>query len=208
MSRVMPKNIVIEFDDGSHTSVPIESLPMNIQIDLLRQPFASTPSSAPEKEKFVFLEWDDGWREVIEVDAACTDINRYYVITRPEDMGRLSLNKKDDYPELIEIIRKPMNLKKITFSGTHELALDKSIREGKKTDHFFACNRNGDSLSELKDSFRKALEDEGVSLEELKSKDGNQLRGLFGRMKKRMDIKAGEREQDVFDFMAFFCHEG
>ena len=208
MSRPIPTKMVLEYEDGSSSSSSFEELPGTLQRGILRQPSFSAPSPHPEKEKYVLLEWDDGWKEVIQVDESCKDINRYYVIRRPEEVGRLSLNSSGEYPELIEIIRKPMNLKKITFSGTHELALDKSIREGKKTDHFFACNRNGDSLSELKDSFRKALEDEGVSLEELKSKDGNQLRGLFGRMKKRMDIKAGEREQDVFDFMAFFCHEG
>ena len=59
---------------------------------------------------------------------------------------------------------------------------------------------------ELKKAFRMALEVEGVSEEELKSKDGDQLRDLYGRIKRRMDIKAGQREQDALDFMAFLHH--
>jgi hypothetical protein len=92
-------------------------------LELLRQPFASQPSKTPEQEKYVILEWDDGWREVIQVSAACADINRYYVISRPEDVGRLSLNKEDGYPELIEIVRKPLDLKRITFLNTFQLSL-------------------------------------------------------------------------------------
>jgi hypothetical protein len=206
MSRPVPKKMVLEYEDGSRTSAPFQELPETLQREILRQPCFSTHRPYPEKEKYVLIEWDDGWKEVIQVDECLTEINRYYVITRPEEVGRLSLKSSGEYPELLEIIRKPMNLKKITFSGTHEITLDKSIREGKKTDHLFACNRKGDSLSKLKESLRKALEDEGVSLEALKSKDQNQLRDLFGRMKRTLDIKAGVREQDVFDFLAFLCH--
>lgn len=207
MTRPVPKKMVLEYEDGSRSSASFQELPGTLQREILGQPCFSAPSPHPEKEKYVLLEWDDGWKEVIQVDESFTDINRYYVIRRNEDVGRLSLNSSGEYPELIEIIRKPMNLKRITFSGTHEVALDKSVREGKKTDHLFACNRKGDAFSELKAAFRQALEHEGVSPEELKSKDGNQLRDLFGRVKKSMGIKAGVREQDAFDFMAFLCQK-
>ncbi|MBW1802757.1 MAG: hypothetical protein JRJ85_18725 [Deltaproteobacteria bacterium] len=203
MSRVMPKNMVIEFDDGSQTSVPFESLPMNLRIEILRQPFAGKPSTDPEKDRFVLLEWDDGWKEVIEVDAGCTDINRYYVITRPEDVGRLSLNKREDNPELIEIIRKPTQLQKITFMDTYQLTLDKSIREGKKTDHSYALAKAGDTLSEIRETFKKALEEEGMHIEELQSMDATQARDAYERIRRRMDLKAGQRQQDVYDFLAY-----
>jgi hypothetical protein len=135
MSRPKPVTVHIDFDDDSTCSASFDSLPADLQFDILRQPFASKPSSNPEKERFVLLEWEDGWREVIGVDAACTDINRYYVISRPEDVGRLSLNKGGDYPELIEIIRKPLDLKRIAFTETFHLAPDTSTREGKKVDY-------------------------------------------------------------------------
>jgi hypothetical protein len=205
MSRVMPKTIVIEFDDRSQTSVPFESLPLNIQVEILRQPFASKPSSDPQKEKFVLLAWDDGWKEVIEVDAACTDINRYYVISRPEDVGRLSLNKKDEYPELIEIIRKPKELKKITFMDTYQLSLNKSTREGKKIDHFFTLAKDGDALSEFRDAFMKASAEEGIKIEDLNSMEAAQLQDSYERIRRRMDIKAGQRQQDVYDFIAYLA---
>ena len=82
MPRVMPTKLVVEFDDGTQSAVPFEALPSNLKSEILRQPFAGKPSPNPEKERFLLLEWDDGWKEVFEVDAACTDLNRYYVISK------------------------------------------------------------------------------------------------------------------------------
>jgi hypothetical protein len=148
MPRSKPQKVVIEFGDGSKSEASFETLPSQLQLELLRQPFASQPSKTPEQEKYVILEWDDGW------SAACADINRYYVISRPEDVGRLSLNKEDGYPELIEIVRKPLDLKRITFLNTFQLSLERSDKEGKKIDHFFALSKAGDAISEEMEAFK------------------------------------------------------
>jgi hypothetical protein len=205
MPRVMPTRIVVEFDDGTQSAVPFEALPSNLKSEILRQPFASKPSPNPEKEQYLLLEWDDGWKEVIEVDSACTDINRYYVISRPEEVGRLSLNKEDDYPELIEIIRKPTQLKKITFMDTYKLTPDKSTREGKKIDRFYALAKEGDTISEIKQTFKKALEEEGIHLEQLQSMDATQSQEAYERIRRKMAIKAHQRQQDVHDFLAYLA---
>ena len=201
----MPTRIVVEFDDGTQSAVPFETLPTTLQSEILRQPFATKPSPYPEEERYLLLEWDDGWKEVIEVDATCTDINRYYVISRPEEVGRLSLNKEDDYPELIEIIRKPTRLKKITFTDTKQLTLEKSTREGKKIDHFFALTREGDMLSEMREAFQKALEEEGIQLEELRSMEPADCQNSYERIRRKMAIKAHQRQQDVYDFLAYLA---
>jgi hypothetical protein len=205
MHRSKPEKVVIEFDDGTRTDASFDALPSQLQFELLRQPFASRPSANPEKEKYVLLEWDDGWREVIQVDAACAEINRYYVISRPEDVGRLSLNKVDDYPELIEIVRKPRDLKRITFLDTFQLSLERSDREGKKFDHFFALSKAGDAISEEMEGFRKAVEEEGLDLQDLKSQDPGQQREGYERIRRKMGIKAAHRQQDVYDFIAFLA---
>ena len=72
MSQLKPRRIIVEFDDGSKTEVPFEALPTPLQSEIMRQPFASKLNPEPEKERFVLLEWDDGWKEVFQVDAACT----------------------------------------------------------------------------------------------------------------------------------------
>jgi hypothetical protein len=63
MPRVMPTKLVVEFDDGTQSAAPFGALPSNLQSEILRQPFASKPSPNPEEERFVLLEWDDGWKE-------------------------------------------------------------------------------------------------------------------------------------------------
>ena len=198
-----PQKVVIEFDDGSKREASFELLPSPLQFELLRQPFASQPSKNPDQEKYVLLEWDDGWREIIKVDTACSAINRYYVISRPEDVGRLSLNKKDDYPELIEIVRKPLDLKRITFLDTFDLSLERSEREGKKTDHFFKLSKGGDAFGEETEAFKKAVADEGYDFQVLKSQDPNQQREAYEKIRRKMGIQASERQQDVFDFIAY-----
>jgi len=205
MSRPKPLTVHVDFDDGSTCSASFESLPANLRFEILRQPFAGKPSYNPEEERFVILEWDDGWREVIEVEATCTDINRYYVISRPEDVGRLSLNKGDDYPELIEIIRKPLDLKRVAFTDTFHLAPDTSTREGKKVDHFFALSKNGDILTEIMADFKKAIAEEDLDIQELRSEYSDQLQVHFERIRQKMGLKAGQRQQDVYDFIAYLA---
>ncbi len=203
MPRSKPQKVVVEFDDGSKTETSFEALPSQLQSELLRQPFASQPSANPDQEKYVLLEWDDGWREVIQVDAACSALNRYYVISRPEDVGRLSLTKEEGYPELIEIGRKPLDLKKVTFLDTFDLSLERSDREGKKTDHFFKLSKGADAFGEELSAFRKAVHEEGYDLQELGTSGPDQQREAYEKIRRRMGIQATHRQQDVFDFIAY-----
>ena len=203
MHRSKPQKVVIEFDDGSKTEASFDALPSQLQFELLRQPFASQPSKNPDQEKYVLLEWDDGWREVIQVDAACSEINRYYVISRPEDVGRLSLNKEDDYPELVEIVRKPQDLKRITFLDTFQLSVERSAREGKKIDHFFNLSKEGDAISEEMEAFKRAVEELGIDLQDLRSQEPGQLVEQYEKIRRKMGIKAAQRQQDVLDFIAY-----
>jgi len=205
MPRPRPQKITVEFDDGSKSSVPFDNLPTPLQFEIERQPVFTKPSSKPEEERFVLLEWEDGWKEVIGVEEDCTNINRYYVISRPEDVGRLSLNKKDGYPQLIEIIRRPSSVKKITFLDTFQLTPDKSTREGKKTDHFFSLTKMGDALSELVKDFKNAVAKKGLDLQDLRSKEPNQLRKPYEEIRREMGIQAGQRQQDVYDFFAYLA---
>jgi len=208
MSLGRPHKIVVEFEDGSTCEALFESLPETLQLDLMRQPFASKLSPEPEKEKFLILEWDDGWKEVIQVDKACTQINRYYVISRVEHVGRLSLNKQNDYPELIEIIRKPLNLNRISFADPFELTLQRSDREGEKTDHFFALNREEKARPGMMDAFKAAVEKEGVDLRALKSMLPERPPEPYEKISKALGIKAGVRQQDLEDFIAFLIKTG
>jgi hypothetical protein len=203
MSPAHPKTISLEFNDGTNASVPFDSLPDTLQDEILCQPFASRPISNPKDVKFALLEWDDGWKEVIEVDPTCRDINRYYVISRSEDRGRLSLNKVDGYPELIEINRKPKNIERITFVDTFRLRLNRSTREGKKIDHFYTLSKETDTVSKMLKAFKTTLQEDGIDREQLLSTDPALQKEQLENIRKKMGIMAGRRQQDVFDFIRY-----
>ncbi|MBI5603208.1 MAG: hypothetical protein HY879_07620 [Deltaproteobacteria bacterium] len=202
MSQPRPKMVTVEFEDGSKTTVVFDSLPLSFQKELLNHPIFSRPSPFPEKEKYLLLEWEDGWKEVIRVDPACSGINRYYVISRPEDRGRLSLNKPDGYPELIEINRKPLQLIRIHFEETFSLTKSKSLREGSKTDHFFHLEKTEDVLSETILTLRKAIEGDGLDLRKLKDFPSARLQDVAAKIWAKLGIRAGQRQQDLYDFIA------
>jgi hypothetical protein len=205
MSRAHPKTISIEFNDGTNTTMPFDSLPETLQNDILRQPFASRPSTNPKDVKVALLEWEDGWKEVIEVDPTCTDINRYYVISRSEDRGRLSLNKEDGYPDLIEINRKPKNIKRITFIDTFRLHLNRATREGKKTDHFYSLSKETDAVSEMLETFKALLKEEGIDKEQLLSDEPALQKEPLENIREKMGIMAGRRQQDALDFIRYLA---
>ena len=207
MAIPKPQKVIIEYNDGMKLESSFDDLPATLQSEILRQPFASRPSPNPENEKYLILEWDDGWKEVIQMDDRCADINRYYVISRPEDVGRLSINKQDDYPELIEITRKPMDLKRITFLDAFQISPDRSDREGSKTDHFFKLIKENSPLGEEMKIFKKAMEEEGIEPDELKSLDLIQAREQYEKLRRRMGLKAGQRQQDVFDFICYLAKQ-
>jgi len=203
VSRIKPTKIIVEFDNKSRVEVPFEELPVSVQLELLRQPFASRPNPEPEKGRFVLLEWEDGWKEVIQVAPSFTDINRYYVISRLEDVGRLSLNNPKGYPELIEIVRKPFSLKKITFMDSFRLTMERSSREGHKTEHLFKLTKEGEAHSEIIASFKKAVEEEGIDLRILRSREPDVIQKEYEKIRQKMDIKALSRQQDALDFIAY-----
>jgi len=205
MPRPKATKIIVQFDDGTQTEAAFEDLTAQSQRELLKQPvlFHFTPDG--ENKKFVLLEWKDGWTEVKVVDASCNDINRYYVITRPEDVGRLSLNREDGYPELLEIGRTPLDLKGIGFVENHEIVPKQSDREGKKIDHSFNLNAKGDMLSPSLESFRRALDEEGIDMKVLSPEISRQSPDLYSKIARRMGVRAFDRQQDVLDFMDYLA---
>jgi hypothetical protein len=205
MPQSKPRKMTLEFNDGTNATVSFDSLPVTLQDEILRQPFASRPSSNPKDVKFALLEWDDEWKEVIEVEPTCTDINRYYVISRSEDRGRLSLNKEDGYPELIEINRKPKNIERITFIDTFRLHLNRSTREGKKIDHFYTLSKDTGALSEMLKAFKTALKEEGVDREQLLAVEPALQKERVENIRQKIGIMAGRRQQDALDFIRYLA---
>ncbi|MFH1114325.1 MAG: hypothetical protein V1792_10415 [Pseudomonadota bacterium] len=204
MAPPKPLAVIIEYDDGSKTSASFEALSQHLQFEILRQPFACRPSSCPEEEKFVLLEWEDGWKEVFKADRACCEINRYYVITNPEEVGRLSLNTREDgYPQLIEITRRPSQVRKITFTDTYKVSAGRTVRQDKRVKQFFDIWPAEDTLSDLVELMKSAIEDEGISLKRLKSGKETEPEAVYERIRRAIGVRPAFRQQDTHDFISY-----
>lgn len=162
MAASTPERLTLTFPDGSTTTVPFGDLPGPLRDDLLRQPGLRRDRDPLGEERFLLLEWEDGWKEVIAVDGGCTDLKRYYVITRTEDVGRLALEHESGYPELVEIARRPLGLRRISLDGTVELTPARTAREGGKTDTHFTFQPTADARVELAAGLREAGGDPAV----------------------------------------------
>jgi hypothetical protein len=205
MAESKPVNLTLEYADGTRITRPFSSLPLPLQSGLLQQPAFSRSSPDPENDNFLLLEWDDGWQEVIKVDNDCREVNRYYVISRPEDTGRLSLTRENGYPELIEIIRKPLQLKKIHFLDSFGLNVASSVREGQKTDHFFSLEPAEPLLAEILSRFKKIVREEGVDPSRLQHPSSEAEIEARGKIWQALGLRAGQRQQDVYDFITFLA---
>ena len=208
MPKATPQKVVIEFAGGAKVESSFDALPHPLQVELLRQPFASAPSPAPEKEKFLLLEWEDGSKEVSELDPTCKGVSRYTVITRPEAVGRLAIHREDGFPELVEVVRRPLTLTRISILDTAvetvQPTLDKSVREGKKIDHFHKLNKDGDARAEQVEALKKAATAEGIDLKQLKAGSPG-ANDQLEKLRKKMGIRASSRQQDVWDFIAYLA---
>jgi hypothetical protein len=208
MPGPVPERIIVEYGDGTRVGLPFAELPSSLREDILRQPEVARPSPVPGSDRFVLVEWDDGWREVFAVAPTCEAVNRYYVISRQEEVGRLSLDTSEGYPQLIQIARRPSGVKRIVFGESYGLALRSSEREGKKTDHWYSLEPEGDVLAEARDAVRSAAAAEGVSLDQLRGGGATpDQQEKSWAVAKRIGLTAGYRQQDLYDFLAFLAAE-
>ena len=201
MTLPRPSKIMIEYEDGDRTTVDYQTLTDACRFELERQPALCRPSPAPDKDKYLIVIWEDGWREVYKVDPACVGLNRYYVISRPEDAGRLSINKADGRPELVEIGRRPLSVRTVVLGESLELTPNVTTREGTKKDHFFKASPNGDKMAEIREEFAQALAEEN-SVSSLAEDASENRTEILERVRKRMRLNAGNNQQDVLDFLA------
>jgi hypothetical protein len=200
--------LLLEFDDGVRVERAFDSLPEPLQQELLRQPFACRPGSDEDRDGFLLLEWEDGWKEVLRVPAGVSQVNRYYVITRPEDVGRLSLKVEGGYPELIEISRRPGSLARMTLSGTYALQKARSEREGRKVEQHYQLVEQDDALGVLGDRLRDLVEQGGLDRSDLSSPSQEAGERAFDAIVAATGLVPARCRQDVLDFVARLLGDG
>lgn len=116
MSVAKPIRIKVEYDDGSVKECGVEDLSRKGKEELRKLGvLSSSVRDMDEGNKYVLVEWKNGWKEVFLAPPDATEVSDYVVIRRAEEVGRLFVDKGEGYPELMEIIRKPKDVEKITL---------------------------------------------------------------------------------------------
>jgi hypothetical protein len=209
MGAERPTKIVLTYADGTAREADFSALPGTLQSDILRQRFLLDPASAAAGGAGTFLlaEWKDGWKEVYEVDPVYTSINRYYGLSRVEEVGRLSLTAAEGYPELLELTRRPNQVVRIAFGESFSLDKGAEKREGKKTEQFYTLTAAGDAFAAEIAALRALAADQGIDLAAGLKLEGEELLAWLDSLRKKLGLVAGQRQQDVLDFTAYLAQE-
>ena len=135
MSRA--KRLLVEFEDGTQQGVDVGQLSREGWVELARLGLVRlhAPSQAPAH--YALLEWEGGWKEAVAVDSDVLGVLRYYTVERVEELGRLALERPNDYPQLILVNRLPRKVKSLLLTGKPGLTVytfeEKStVKEGGK----------------------------------------------------------------------------
>lgn len=216
----VPKRLVVEYEDGSTSKIDFNKLSRSSQLEISR---ARSHSSSPMgySEKYLLLEWRDGWREVVAVKGDSIELLRYYVIRRIEEQGRLSVEVGTSYPQLLIINRTPRDLNGLlvvgnerakyyelkseveTWEGVFEAGGKKEYVKYDKTDEKYPQeSREGATrLAGLMNSLELQLNEKGLSAEELLARDRSTKIEEYAEIASRMGIRGKEMQQDVYGFI-------
>ena len=122
-------------------------------------------------KKYVMLKWKDGWQEVVAIEGDVIDFNKYYVIERLEQYGRLVVNRpKGTVPELIVIDRDPMGVEKVALFDSDDqrtLAVKDTYREGTRLEYNYNLPGGGDLAGEITTTLKEVLAAKGINAKDL-----------------------------------------
>ena len=155
------------------------------------------------------------------MDSNSIELLRYYVIRRIEDTGRLSLEVGASCPQLFIINRMPKDLDSLlivdndraryyeleseieTCEGVFEAGGKREYTKYDKTDPGYSHSfRQGDEvLADLLHSLRRELYKDGLSAEELLTKDERAKIIEYEEIARRMGTRGKEIQKDVYGFM-------
>jgi hypothetical protein len=208
-----PKRVVVEYEDGTRRDVSFEKLSRQTQMELARMGAVQERRS----NKFLLLEWKDGWKEVAAVDGRATELVRYYTLERVEEVGRLSLEVPDNYPELLLIKRLPARVQNILFVGADSVKAytpeeKVTIKEGDKVEHvLYDKKRAGFSTTDPSAASERFAALLGLVNQELQKKG---LRGaavlamsdeekqrLYDDLAHALGLRGNTQQQDVYEFL-------
>jgi hypothetical protein len=216
----MPKRLIVEYEDGSTKGTDFSQLSRRSWLELSKLGFCSPPPIVPQPSKsYLLLRWQDGWQEVLGIDESPVDLLRYYVLERVEEVGRMALQAKGDYPTLLVIRRKPKELDSMVIAGgnkTVAYSFELRIRkeEGDKIEHveYDRAERHlhhepdkdaAIRLEQLMNSLKSELSKKDLTAEKLLSTGWDKRVKEYKELAGTLGIRATEKQADVYGFIQF-----
>ncbi len=209
-----PKRIVLEYEDGTRREAPFNELSGQVQAELSS---LGAREEAGTAKNFVLLEWKDGWKEVAAVDGRASELLRFYTLERVEEVGRLSLEVADAYPELLQIKRLPRHIENILFVGRESLqayVLEEkvTVKEGGKVEHiFYDKKRPGFKMEDASsastrfaavlDFLTEELQKKGLRGSGVVALGEEERRQLFSDIAHALGLRGNRCQQDVYEFL-------
>ena len=207
MSKTKPQRLTVEFSDGSKKDIEFSKLSNDIRAELSK--LAQLPSSAmtPAPQKYLLLEWKDGWVEVMSLEKECTEISKYYVLRRAEDIGRLVITRSGPYPAVKLIGRLPAEISRMSVidgiqTKTYILNEGNIRAEGGRTEHEYKLdNVNTGPMIDLIGRLKKALGNNDIKAKELLVLNEAQRMDEYDRLRRQIGLRASSTQHDVLAFI-------
>ncbi len=213
-----PKYFFIEYDDGSTKKIEFNQLSRPVHLELSRMGLCPSPFETPEPSKhYLLLRWKNGWQEVTGVDKNPLDLLRYYILERMEEVGRMALEVKGDYPVLLSIKRLPKELDRLMIVGSdhakvYRLEPKAKKEEGDKIEHveFDRAERHFQPepeekaevwVAEVTEALKNELDRKGLSAKKLLNEDPSHRVKEYKELAKALGLRATERQEDVYGFI-------
>ncbi len=209
---------MVEYEDGSTKAIEFSQLSPSTCLELSEKGLCPPPAEKSEPlRNYCLLQWKNGWQEVIGIDKNPLELLRYYILERVEEVGRLALEVKGEYPVLFTIERLPKELQRIMILGKEEskgYSLEPKIKkeEGDKIEHveFDKAERHFQSeqdqgaetwYGELVNSLKAELEKRGLTAEKILTREPAQRINEYKELAKRLTIRAMGKQEDVYGLM-------
>jgi hypothetical protein len=215
---ILPKRLIVEYEDGSTKGIEFNQLDKSTWSELSRRGLCSQPSEVPEPSShYLLLRWRNGWQEVIGVDKNPVDLLRYYILERVEEVGRMALDFKGEYPLLLTVKRLPKELDRLMIvrSGSakaYRLEPKAKREEGDKiehveydkAEHHFQPEPDEQAeawFAEVMEVLRNELSRKGLSTKKLLEGDPSHRVKEYRELARALGLRAAERQEDVYGFI-------
>jgi hypothetical protein len=212
------KRLIGEYEDGSIKEVDFGQLSWHSWLELSKLGLNPQPSLIPQTSKnYLLIRWKDGWQEVLGLAESSIELLRYYVLERVEEVGRMALQARNDYPTLLIIRRKPKELDNLVIIGSGDTRVYNfkpriKRKEGGKIEHVeydkaerhfqYERDKNAENLVErILNSLKDELGKKGLTAEKLLAMGQTQRSERYKELAETLGIRAAEKQADVYGFM-------